>query len=190
MGDAHLAPPQKKARELKARLVFVDESGFSLIPTLAKTWARRGETPVLRHRMNWPKISAISAVTHNPHVYSRVMRGTVRSEQAAQFDRHLLRCLPGRVWVCWDGLGAHWSRATRNALAPYAHRLRLVRLPAYAPELNPDEWVWAHLKAHELRGLCPDNGAELMAAVRRGFRRIRGRPRLIRSFFHASGLSF
>ena len=65
-----------------------------------------------------------------------------------------------------------------------------MRLPAYAPELNPDEWVWAHLKAHELRGLCPDSGAELMAAVRQGFRRIRRRPRLIRSFFHASKLSF
>lgn len=170
--------------------MFVDESGFSLIPVLAKTWALRGQTPVLRHRTNWPKISAISAVTHNPHVYSQVLRGSVRSEQVVQFVRHLLRCLRGRVWVCWDGLGSHWSKQTRRALAPFANRLRLVKLPAYAPELNPDEWVWAYLKGHVLRGQCPDNGAALMTAVRQGFRRIRRRPRLIRSFFHACHLSF
>jgi transposase len=75
-------------------------------------------------------------------------------------------------------------------LAAYRHRLRVYRLPAYAPELNPDEWLWAWLKQHALRGLCPPDLAMLRASIRRAMRRLRRRPDIIRSFFQASPLSF
>jgi len=171
-------------------MVFVDESGFSLIPYRGRTWAPRGKTPVLRHCVNWPKLSAISAVTPNPHVYMHLVRGTIKSPQVVKFVRHLLRYIPGRLLLLWDGNNPHRSKTTREELSGYASRLTVNRLPPYAPELNPDEGLWAYLKGHALRGFCPPDIKTLTAALRQAVRRVRRHPRLIRSFFQACPLSF
>ena len=190
MGQGDLAGTQKKARRLGAMLVFVDESGFSLIPNRGRTWAPRGQTPILRHRVNWPKLSAISAVMPNPHVYLQLVRGTIRSPQVVRFVRHLLQHIPGRIFLFWDGNNPHRSRFTREALTGYARRVSVYRLPPYAPELNPDEGLWAYLKGHALRGYCPPDVAALSVAIRQAVRHIRRRPHVIRSFFRACPLSF
>lgn len=170
--------------------MFVDESGFSLVPTTCRTWAPRGQTPILRHCFNWPKLSAISAVSPNPHAYLQLVPGTIASPQVITFVRHLLRWIPGPIFLFWDGFNPHRSRRTRSALSTYRDRLWVYRLPAYAPELNPDEWLWAWLKQHALRGLCPPDLKALRASIRQAIRRLRRRPRIICSFFQACPLSF
>jgi transposase len=190
LGAAHLAPLEKKAQSLKATLVFVDESGFSLLPTACRTWSPRGQTPILRHCFNWPKLSAISAVTPNPHAYLHLVPGTIASEEVIGFVKHLLRQIPGPIFLFWDGGNPHRSRRTRAALRAYRQRLWVYRLPAYAPELNPDEWLWAWLKQHALRGLCPPDLDVLQQTIRLAIRRLRRHPQTIRSFFHACPLSF
>lgn len=171
-------------------MVFADESGFSLLPAMPKTWAPKGQTPVLRHRMSWPKLSAISAVAPNPHIWMNLVRGTVKSKQVIAFVRHLLRAYPGRIMLFWDGLGAHRSKRTLKALGAYRSRLSVHRLPPYAPELNPAEGIYAFLKHHYMRGYCPPDIGALMGKVRRGVRTIRRRPDLIKSFFRRTPLSF
>ena len=168
----------------------MDESGFSLLPTVCRTWAPRGQTPILRHCFSWPKLSAISAVTPNPHAYLHLVAGTIASGEVIRFVRHLLRWIPGLVFLFWDGCNPHRSRRTRAALAEHRGRLRVYRLPTYAPELNPDEWLWAWLKQHALRGLCPPDLTALRASIRQAMRRLRRRPKVIRSFFQACPLSF
>ena len=190
MDEAHLAALEKKAQSLKATLVFLDESGFSLLPTPCKTWAPRGQTPFLYHCFNWPKLSAISALTPKPHAYLRLVRGTIASPQVIAFVRHLLRRIPGTIFLFWDGLNAHRSKKTRAALLEHHARLRVYRLPAYAPELNPDEGLWAWMKQHALAGQCPPNLKVLEQSIRRALRRLRRRPQIIRSFFRRSPLSF
>ncbi len=168
----------------------MDESGFSLLPTACRTWSPRGQTPILRHCFSWPKLSAISAVTPNPHVYLHLVAGTIASREVIRFVRHLLRQIPGLLFLFWDGGNPHRSRRTRAALAEHRDRLRVYRLPAYAPELNADEWLWAWLKQHALRGLCPPDLPVLKACIRRAIRRLRRRPDIIRSFFRTGPLSF
>jgi transposase len=185
-----LAAHKKNARRLNATLVFVDESGFSLLPTACRTWSPRGQTPILRHCFNWPKLSAISAVTSNPHAYLHLVPGTIASDEVIRFVRHLLRRIPTPLFLLWDGGNPHRSRRTRQALAVYRSRLRVFRLPAYAPELNPDEWLWAWLKQHALRGLCPPDLTVLQKSIRLAIRRLRRHPDIIRSFFQACPLSF
>ena len=85
MGATHLASLEKKAQSLKATLIFVDESGFSLLPTACRTRSPCGQTPILRHCFNWPKLSAISAVTPNPHAYLHLVRGTIASDEVIRF---------------------------------------------------------------------------------------------------------
>jgi len=140
---------------MKAKLVFVDETGFSLVPSVANTWGIRGETPVLHHRMSWPKLSVISAVTTNPHIYTRLIDGSVRSKEVIQFVQHLLRQIPGKIILVWDRLSAHKSKQTRAALKEYGSRLTVYEFPPYAPELNPDEYVWTYMKTHGLQNYCP-----------------------------------
>jgi transposase len=190
LGTAHLAAPKKNAERLKATLVFVEESGFSLLPTACRRWSPRGQTPILRHCFNWPQLSAISAVTPNPHVYLHVVAGTIASGEVIGFVRHLRRWIRGPVFLFWDGCNPHRSRRTRAALAEHRGRLPVYRLPAYAPALNPDEGRWAWLKPHALRGLCPPDLTVLRASIRGAMRRLRRRPAVIRSFFQACPLSF
>jgi len=157
---------------------------------MPKTWAPRGQTPVLQHQMSWPKLSAIAAVSPNPHAWVHLVPGTVRSPQVIRFVRHLLRAQPQPLMLFWDGLPPHRSAQTRDALKPDAPRLRLYRLPAYAPELNPVERLWAYLKGYALRGYCPADVRALRQMVRRAVRRVQRRPALIRSFFQHLPLSF
>src|SRR3972149_5311929 len=115
----------------------VAPAGATRPPSPCKTWAPQGQTPFLYHCFNWPKLSAISAVTPNPHAYLHLVRGTITSPQVIRFVRHLLSCIPTPLFLLWDGGNPHRSRLTRAALAAYRDRLGVYRLPAHAPQLNP-----------------------------------------------------
>ncbi|MBE0433749.1 transposase, partial [candidate division WOR-3 bacterium] len=122
-----------------------------MVPLVGKTWARRGMTPVLTHRGSWPKLSAISAVTSNPHVYLKLFpRQTIRADQVVIFLKHLLRHIPGRVSILWDRIATHRAEKVLNFIRNHRARLTVSYFPPYTPELNPDEGLWDHLKWHQL----------------------------------------
>ncbi len=169
-------------------MVFVDESGFSLIPYTAKAWAPVGKTPVLVHQGRWPKFSAISGVTPAGRLYFRVHERSVRGPQVVAFLHHLLRHIRRRpVMVFWDSGPHHRGKVVQTFLKDHP-RLEAHRFPGYSPELNPDEWVWRHLKNHELASYAPHDVKELRRGLRLGVMRVRDRPRLIRSFIKAAHL--
>jgi transposase len=89
--------------------------------------------------------------------YFRLFPGTVRSPQVVEFLMHLLRHVPGNVLVVWDRLAQHRSGVVRDFIAAQVGRLAVEWLPACAPESNPAEYIWRHLKQHELPNLCPKN---------------------------------
>ena len=125
--------------------MFVDESGFSLIPYVGKTWAPVGQTPVLVHQGRWSKFSAISGVTPTGRLYFRVHESSIRGPKVVAFLRHLLRHIRRRpVMVFWDSGPHHRAKVVRKYRATQP-RLEVHRFPGYSPELNPDEWVWSHL---------------------------------------------
>lgn len=188
MDEARVAAYKKNAARTRAVLIFVDESGLSIIPFVAKTWSKRGKTPVLVHRFHWTKLSAISGVTERGKLYFRVHRGAIKTPEVIAFLRHLLRHIRRRpIDVVWDGVRTHWSKQTM-AFVDENPRLRLHRLPAYSPNLNPDEWFWQHLKNRELASVVASDVHELRTNIRHAVMRIRQRPKLIRSFIRASGL--
>jgi transposase len=172
-------------------LVFLDESGFLLLPTVRCTWAPRGQTPVVRHRYERTKISAISAVTVSPQrhccgLYACFHFDNISHLEVAHFLRLLLRHLRGEIILLWDGGSIHRGEAVRAVLARHP-RLHVERFPAYAPELNPDEQVWGHLKGRLANG-CPDTAEELLDELTRVTRALRRQPQLLRNFIRASDL--
>jgi transposase len=182
---------QKKARRLNAYLVFLDESGFLLLPTVRRTWAPRGVTPLLRHRYRRDKVSAISAVTVSPRrhrcgLYAHFHCDNITQVEVALFLRLLLRHLAGSIIVLWDGGTIHGGPEITTLLARHP-RLHVERFPAYAPELNPDELVWHHLKG-ELANGSPDTVDALLDDLTRVTRGLRRAPALLRAFIVGSEL--
>ena len=180
-----MACAQKKAIAEGWTVVFVDESGFRLLPALVRTWAPRGQRPILRVPLSWDHLSVIGAITPGGKLYSWVQERSVKGQDLVFFLRHLLHHIPGKLLLIWDGLPAHRGAEVKPFLAQEAqHRLWLVRLPAYAPELNPIEALWSFLKQVELKNLCCPSLAQLRAQLRRAIERIRHKTNIISACFH------
>jgi transposase len=160
--------------------VFVDEAGFYLLPSVVSTYAPCGQTPVLRVPLTRDHLSAISGITPDGKLYMMIQDTAFDESAIVCFLRHLLRHIPGKVLLIWDGLPAHHGQAVKDFLAQgAAQRLHLERLPSYAPDLNPDEGVWHYLKSVELRNVCCYTLTELRRALRRATWRLRQKVHIL-----------
>jgi len=171
-----LAGGKKNAKRLGAHIVFCDESGFLLIPTVAKTWAPRGKTPILRHRTCRDKVSAISGISVSLRyqrlgLYYRLYLDNIGRLEVFAFLRHLLRHLRGQVIVLLDNGSSHKGDAMRAFRSCY-RRLHIDYFPGYAPELNPDEGV-SSLTKRKLANGRPDNKEDLLRQVNNALSDIR-----------------
>jgi transposase len=167
-----VASASSKAQSERRTLVWVDESAFYPLPGVVRTYAPRGETPILDALLTRDHLSAISGLTQDGRLLLQVRERAFRSPEVVDFLRHLLRHLPGPLLVIWDGAPIHRAQPVKDFLAQgAAARLQLEQLPGYAPELNPDEGIWNYLKHVELRNLCcadlPGLRLELDLAVKR-----------------------
>jgi len=152
-----------------------------------RTWAPRGQTPVLQETFNWTKLSVIAGLSHL-QFYFRIYEGSIRGPQAADFLQKLLQHIPGKLLVIWDGAAIHRSAPVKELLAKTNGRLWLARLPAYAPELNPVEYLWGHLKEKEIANLLVRDAWSLSFWATRALRRMRRRPSIIRACWSQSSL--
>ena len=190
MAGPDLARPSSKAQAEERTILFVDEAGFYLLPFVARTYARRGQTPVLRTPLTRDHLSVISAVTPDGRLFVHVQEQAFRGPAIVAFLRQLLRQIPGKLLVIWDGAPIHRCRPVKDFLAAgAARRLHLERLPAYAPELNADEGVWNLLKRVELKNRCCRDLDELRWELGLATRRLRRRPQLLAACFRHCGLA-
>ena len=157
---------------------------------MVRTFAPCGQTPVLRERLTRDHLSAISGITPEGKLYMQVQAIPFRSPQVVGFLRHLHRHIRGKVLVLWDGAPIHRSNVIKEYLAAGAAQwLHLERLPAYAPELNPDEGVWHQLKGVELRNLPCHDLQELGRELRKAKERLRHKTLVLRACCRRTGLS-
>jgi transposase len=161
-------------------LVWVDESAFYLLPAVVRTWAPRGETPILRAFLSRDHLSVISGLTPGGRLLMQVRRRAFQGPDVVRFLRHLLRHIRGKLLVLWDGAPIHRAQPVHEFLAAGgAARIYLEQLPAYAPELNPDEGIWGYLKQVELRNVSCDDLPELHQELRRAVARLRHKPAVL-----------
>jgi transposase len=152
----------------------VDQSGFYLLPAVVRTYAPVGKTPLLQEELSRDHLSAISAISLDGKLYMMEQERAFKAEDVVRFLKHLLRQIPGKLLVIWDGSPIHRGRAVKDYLSGGAsRRLKLEQLPGYAPDLNPDEGVWKHLKCVELKNLCCQHLAELKVELGRAKERLR-----------------
>jgi len=158
---------------------------------VVKTWAPRGQTPVHRHCYRRDKISVISGVSVSPKrqrlgLFYQLYFNNIGHQEVCFFLRDLLRHLRGPVIAILDNSQTHHGEPLARLQRRHS-RLRIEHFPSYAPELNPDEGVWA-LAKRDLANGCPHNVDELMRDLIRSIDRIRRSPTKLRGCIRQSEL--
>jgi transposase len=191
MEAKELAASKKNAARLGAHIVFIDESGFLLIPNVVRTWAPCGDTPVHRHRQRRDRVSVISGVSVSARrqrlgLYYQLYLCNIGQLEVCNFLRHLLRHLRGPVIALFDNLRTHKGKPLAELRARH-RRLRVEYFPAYAPELNPDEGVWSWTKRKLANGR-PDAIDELLVELFKSLEQLRRSPKKLRGCIEQSEL--
>lgn len=153
-------------------LAFLDEVGFSLKPTITRTWATCGQTPVLESKTNWERVSTIGAITTTGQFLQQTHPASIKGQQVISFLKHLLHHVKGKVTVILDNASIHKTKAL-SAFVLGEERLSLEYLPPYSPELNPIELVWAYVKQYVLANFCPPDVTALKSRLTFGWQHIR-----------------
>ncbi|MGP7995840.1 MAG: transposase [Streptosporangiaceae bacterium] len=185
-----------------AYLCSGDEAGQSLRPPKARTWARRGCTPVaVVSGKGSGRVSATGLACYRPGSRSRFFyrirlhtgrKGERRSMSEAGYADLITAAhqqLHAPLILCWDNLNTHLSGVMRTLLQPHQEWLTVIQMPAYAPDLNPVEGAWSNMK-NSLGNLGSCGTARQLAAiVKNRLKRIQYRPGLIDGFLAQTGLS-
>ena len=178
----------KEAREKKATILFQDESGMQSRPNVRKTWSKRGKRPVMKVKEKRDRISISSAVTPDGDLYFMIKDGSFNGDDIILFLDQLLSELQGFLYLFWDNITIHRSSNVKEFLGAHNDRLITRRIPAYSPELNPDEFVWNAMKYQELPNFCPTSMEELKNAVTSTLNRMKNNPEKLRKIIRGSSL--
>ena len=140
-----------------------------------------GETPVIQMNFNWKKLSVIGGTTIRS-IYFQLHEESVKAPQVIEFLNYLQKHIKGKLLVAWDNLPAYHSKMVAEYFASTKGRVWVERLPGYAPELNPIEYLLGYAKSNELANLAPKDLWELSSEAKKALRKIRRTPRCIRAF--------
>ena len=177
-------------------MIFVDESGLLMAPLVRRTWAPRGQRPILRQRgRHREKVSVTGAYWWAPgrqpslgFFFETLPDAYYNNERTAGFLEGLMSEVPERVIVIWDGGNMHKGDPIREAVERFKPRLHLEKLPPYAPKINPVEQIWSWLKYSRLCNSAPPNAAELNIAINRELSDITDNQDFLLHMWHGSDL--
>jgi transposase len=179
-----------EAAQVGGTIYFADEAGVRSDYHAGTTWAPVGHTPVVAATGDRFGVNLISAVTAKGALRFAAYDGNLNAPIFLDFCRRLLDDARGPVFLVLDGHPVHRSKAVKQFAAQSGGRLRLCFLPGYAPELNPDEWVWKHVK-HDRIGRAGVTGPEdLKAKALAALHRLQKLPEVVRSFFRDPNLRY
>jgi transposase len=164
-----------------------------LLPAVRATWSPRGQTPVLRHRFTWKRLSLAGALVYEAdgsaaHLVFQLHTGAYNDESLIAFLSDVRQLEQRPMVLIWDGLPSHRSRRMCDWLTSQRDWLSVEPLPGYAPELNPTEQVWGNLKSSELANLCADSIDDVALIAELGLDRIGTDDSLCLAFLRHAGL--
>lgn len=183
----------KKARREGRTIVFIDQTGFMLQPTVRRTWAPTGQTPIQKSWDRHDRLSVNGAITLSPlaqrlGLYFTFATDNITGEDIFTFVQRLRQHLRRPLLVIWDRFSGH-HKAERLLKSIYGQHIHVERLPAYAPELNVVDHCWGHTKYSDLANFIPDNLEDLAGEVAQSLIAKHHRPSLLRSFFQHAKLA-
>jgi transposase len=184
--------PRLRARAKRdgAKIFFLDEAGVRSDQVLGRTWGLRGQTPEVATSGRRQSVSAISAVNARGEFWYEIYTERLNAVRFVELLKHFMRGRRIPVFLVLDGHPAHIAKVVAEYVQRLVGRLELHFLPGYAPELNPDEFVWNHLKRQGVSKTPLRRDESLRNRVQSDLERIQSRPPLVRSFFHAPSVAY
>jgi len=137
---------RRRAKRLRAKIFFLDEAGFQSDAPLGRTYGLKGKTPEVVTSGQRQSLNVISAVNARGEFWAATYTGKLNAEAFVAFLQNFMKGRSGKTFLVIDGHPAHTAKLVDCYLETMEGRLELHRLPSYAPDLNPDEFVWAHMK--------------------------------------------
>lgn len=180
----------RQARAEGAAVYFWDESGFRADTVHGKTWGVRGQTPGVHRPGQRQSISAASAVNASGAFWFCTYEGALKADLFVLLLRKLMRGRRKPVHLIVDRLPAHKTAAVRDYIASTSGRVMLHFLPGYAPDLNPDELVWSHVKRTGAARRPLRAGETLREKIAEQLAQLKRTPDLVRSFFLAPSVAY
>lgn len=181
------------ARQAKAQgadIFFWDESGFRADTVHGKTWGVRGQTPVVQRPGQRQSISAASAINAKGAFWFRTYEGALNAELFIELLKQMMKYRKRPIHLVLDSLPAHKKANVRDYVASTQGRLTFHFLPGYAPDLNPDELVWSHVKRTGTARGPLQKGEKLRDKIDQQLAKLQQLPRLVRSFFQAPSVAY
>jgi len=173
---------EARAKREKALIFFADESGIRSDHHAGRTWAPKGQTPLVKATGARFSLNMLSAVNAQGHFRFMTVEGRVTASVFRDFLKRLITGMDRKIFLIVDGHPVHKAKLVKKFITVHADKIELFFLPPYSPELNPDELVWAHVKTR-IGKATVQNKAELSAVVIRALRSLQKMPHLISSFF-------
>jgi transposase len=172
----------RRAKREGAVIMFADEASIRSDHHAGTSWAPAGKTPVVKATGARYSLSMISAVSARGGFRFMTVQGRVNAEVFREFLRRLIAGMTQKVFLIVDGHPVHKARLVQQFVQQHAHQIELFWLPPYAPELNPDELVWNHLKARVGKAAVQTKEG-LNRMVERTLHRLQKLPEIVASFF-------
>lgn len=183
-----MARAQKKAADEERTVIFVDQTGLYLLPMAVRTYAPKGQTPVLPEVVTRDHLSVMAGVTPDGRLLQLTQEEAFNGKGVVRFLQHLLRQVKGKLLVLWDGAPIHRCQEVKTFLSEGgAKRLYLEQFPGYSPDLNPQEGVWSYLKRVELKNLCCHDLSELGMELQKAFHRLRHKTDILQACIQQPG---
>ena len=173
-----------RAKREGALIFFADESGIRSDHHAGTTWAPVGQTPVVKATGARYGLNMLSAVNALGHFRFMTVEGRVNAGVFREFLKRLITGMERKIFLIVDGHPAHKARLVSRFVEDNADAIELFFLPPYAPELNPDELAWGHIKTRIAKATTQTKD-ELKAMVERAMRRLQKMPEIVAGFFHA-----
>jgi transposase len=180
----------EKAKAAGGEVYFWDESGFRADAVHGKTWGAKGQTPVVERPGQRQSISAASAVNSKGAFWYCTYQGGLNAELFVALLKKMMRRRMKPVHLVVDGLPAHKTALVKDYVTSTNGLLTLHFLPGYAPELNPDELVWSHMKRTGVARTPLRKGERLSDKIEAQLAAIGKMPQLVRSFFKAPDVAY
>ena len=181
---------RRRAKKYRAKIYFLDEAGVRSDPVLGRTYGLKGHTPVVATSGQRQSINAISAVHPKGEFGYNVYSGKLNASRFVEFLKDLMKGRRERVFLVVDGHPSHTAKLVPHYIRSLAGKLEVHFLPPYAPDLNPDEFVWAYTKASGLSKKPRRQNESLRERVTWDLESIRRNRSLVRSFFCAESVAY
>ena len=180
----------RQAKKRGAEIYFWDESGFRADVVQGTTWGVQGQTPIVAVPGPRQSVSAASAINARGGFWFATYKGGMSAELFIEMLKALMLRRKKPLYLILDSLPAHKARIVQEYVASTKGRLELHFLPGYAPELNPDELVWNHMKRTGTAKSPLVKGESLHDRIDVELLEIQRNPSLVRSFFRTDSVSY